>query len=281
MEKLFARIHPVWLPLLAVALLAGMYFGDQWTVKQIVSEKEVLKQLAKSAEQATFGKDHFSTLLALRESDLEAFKESFSGHALSQKSLYEAGLSAQEERRLLDKQWEIMVTYLFINPALQRVFLMRAEQPLQSYLISYIPLRAFGGAPEKLPSSIRIVSKERFAHPERGRSEEVGGKLVYTPPQVGTSVRSNALGEYVIFTNSKMILHGPPVDPEKHEQFPHICLGLDLDAARKLYRGTFIGTKIVLRGGVAVRRDPDSTFATPSAPANSTTTAEAAPLPVQ
>ena len=98
----------------------------------------------------------------------------------------------------------------------------------------------------KLPSTVRIVSKERFAHPERAKSEMVNGQLQYTPPQVDTSVRSNALGEYVMFTNSRLILHGPPLNSDDHEKFSHICLGLDLDAARKLYNSSFIGTKIIL-----------------------------------
>jgi hypothetical protein len=152
----------------------------------------------------------------------------------------------QEERRLLEKQLEIITTTLLINPALQRIFLLRADQPLQSYLLSYIPLRAFGGAPESLPSTVRIISKERFAHPERGKSEEINGTLQWTPPQVGTSVRSNALGEFVMFTNSPLIIHGPPLNEEDHEKFPHICLGLDREAARKLYRASFIGTHIAL-----------------------------------
>src|SRR5262249_28305600 len=144
-------------------------------------------------------------------------------------------------------QLEIMTTTLLINSALQRVFLMRAEQPLQSYLLAYLPLKSFAGAPVNLPSTVRIISKERFAHPERGKSEQIDGALQWTPPQVGTSVRSNAMGEFVMFTNSPLILHGPPVNADDHERFPHICVGLDQEAARKLYRGSFIGTKISLR----------------------------------
>jgi hypothetical protein len=66
---------------------------------------------------------------------------------------------------------------------------------------------------------------------------------------VGTSVRSNALGEYVLFTNSKLVLHGPPRNAADHEAFPHLCLGLSLDAARNLYRHSFIGTKILTASG--------------------------------
>jgi hypothetical protein len=226
--------------------VGSLFRLDVWLRARIAAQQAQVNQLRRAADQAGQMREHYASLRDLKSSDVETFKTGFSGLALSRKSLFEAGLSAQEERRLLDKQLEIMMTYLLVTPDLQRVFLMRGEQPLQSYLISYIPLRAFGGVPETLAPSVRIISKERYAHPERGKSETVNGQLQYAPPQVGTSVRSNALGEFVMFTNSNLILHGPPLNPEDHEKFPHICLGLDLDAARKLYRGSFIGTKIVI-----------------------------------
>ncbi|HVO33009.1 MAG TPA: L,D-transpeptidase [Elusimicrobiota bacterium] len=246
MKRLFRPVDPVWLVLLGLAILSGLHaLRGRLTALARVDEVRVgsLRALQGTLHQSI---DHAAMLQELKDSDVARFKTGFSDMAASRKTLFEAGLSLQEERRLLDKQLEIMTTYLQISPSLQRVFLFRGDQPLQSYLISYIPLRAFGGAPEALPPSVRIVSKERFAHPDRGASEEIKGNLQWTPPQVGTSVRSNALGEYVIFTNSKLILHGPPVNPEDHEKFPHVCLGLDLEAAKKLYRATFIGTKIVI-----------------------------------
>lgn len=244
--RLFAPLTSVWLIALGGLVLIGLALGTRWLKAQSASQQTHLEFLRRSNEQIGVAHDHLRALADLKAQDVANFKEGFATLAKSRKQLFENGLSLQEERRLLEKQLEIMTTSLVINPALQRVFLMRADQPLQSYLLAYFPLRAFGGAPESLPATVRIVSKERFAHPERGTSEEVNGKLQYEPPQVGTSVRSNALGEFVIFTNSKLILHGPPLNPEDHEKFPHVCLGLDLDAARKLYRGTFIGTKITL-----------------------------------
>jgi hypothetical protein len=188
---------------------------------------------------------HIQSMQALKRSDAVQFKLGLSGTAKSQKDLFESGLSLQEERRLLEKQLEIMNTTLEINPSLQRIFLLREKQPLQSYLLRYFPLRAFG-VPPVLPPVTRIVSKERFAHPERGKAEMVNGQLQWTPPQVGTSIRARALGEYVLFTTSKLILHGPPISEEDHARFPHVCLGLDRETARILYHSSFIGTRIQL-----------------------------------
>jgi hypothetical protein len=228
-------------------ILAGLYDLSQWISRSDSAERAFQKKLTPILEKTLAGRERMVVLDTLKRTDVEQLKAGLGGHAMSEKSLFESGLSLQEERRLLEKQLDIMTTYLMVDPSLLRVFLMRDVQPLQSYLIAYLPLRAFGAAPAFLPHVVRIVSKERFAHPERGRSEDVNGSLQWVPPQVGTSVRSNALGEFVMFTNSALILHGPPLRPEDHERFPHICLGLDQEAARRLYRGSYIGTKIVLR----------------------------------
>lgn len=221
-------------------LLAGLWY----TEIQIRQFKRQDGKLRESLAPLRIALSESQMQLEQKTSDVNQFKAMFQGTAKTQKDLFESGLSTQEERRLLEKQLEIINTRLVVNPALQRVFLMREEQPMQSTLIRYIPLRAFNGAPVTLPTNVRILSKERFAHPERGKSEMVAGKLQWIPPQIGTSLRSRALGEFVMFTNSKLIFHGPPISDEDHERFPHVCMGLDRDAARKLYRSSFIGTRV-------------------------------------
>jgi hypothetical protein len=267
--RLLKPAHPLVVILIASLLLGIPYGLIRWLQPVLENQKADIFRLTKNADQMAAAKEHFESLKDLKIREVGQFKNAFSGVAKSNKDLFESGLSLQTERRLLEKQLEIMTTYLVINPLLQRIFLMRDGQPLQSYLISYIPLRSFPSAevlaasssttsagieaPLHLPNIVRIVSKERFAHPERGKSEQVNGHLQYTPPQVGTSIRSNALGQFVMFTNSKLIIHGPPLNAEDHEKFPHICLGLDLEAARKLYRSSFIGTKIVLNSASVKR----------------------------
>jgi hypothetical protein len=229
----------------AALLLIGL--GTERLMRRTVLQIQDVTAAARRAEdQSESATSHFRSLAELKDHDLNQFKAGMSTQAQSKKMLYETGLSLQEEKRLLEKQWEIITTYLAVDIGLQRIFLMRGDQPLESYLISYVPLKGFGRLPTNVPRVVRIVSKERFAHPERGNSEMVNGKLEWEPPQVGTSVRSNALGEYVMFTSSRLILHGPPRNPEDHEAFPHLCVGLSLDAARSLYQHSFIGTKIVL-----------------------------------
>src|SRR6185437_13938280 len=251
-EALLEPAHPALTAALGLFILAGLYGVQRKLDQRIGQERAWIAGLVRNLETLDAARERAVVLRDLKKTDVESFKAGFSGRALSNQTLYESGLSLQEERRLLDKQLEIMTTYLIVNPALQRVFIMRGDQPLQSFLISYIPLKIFGAETAVLPRVVRITSKERFAHPERGRSEMVNGKLQWTPPQVGTSVRSNALGEFVIFTNSRLILHGPPLNPADHEKFPHICLGLDRAAAQKLYRSSFIGTKIILSSVTAV-----------------------------
>jgi hypothetical protein len=242
--------------------------------RQALRNHQALWQNSRTLMELALGREQ--TLQTLKHSDTVQFKIGFSGTAKSQKDLFESGLSLQEERRLLEKQLEIMTTTLGINPSLQRIFLLRESQPLQSYLLGYFPLRAFGGVPPVLPQVAHIVSKERFAHPERGKAEMVNGQLQWTPPQVGTSVRARALGEYVMFTNSKLIIHGPPISEADHARFPHICLGLDRETASKLYRSSFIGTRIQLSQS---KIEPDPAM-NPALPAISSETAPA-PAPAQ
>jgi hypothetical protein len=267
-QRLQQRIHdsagPWSVAIAAVLVVVGLDQGRYWLDRQIEPEEYTARRLGRTGESLTQVLDHMQAMRDLKSRDVARFKNGFSDLARSRKTLFEAGLSLQEERRLLEKQLEIMTTYLTMEPALGRIFLMRGEQPLESYLINYLPPRTFPDpmalvtsatgqlisvptAPPPLPAVVRIVSKERYAHPERGQSEQINGALQYNPPQVGTSVRSNALGQYVMFTNSKVVLHGPPLNEEDHQKFPHVCLGLDLEAARKLYRGSYIGTKILLK----------------------------------
>jgi len=247
-ERWISPLHPGWVLGIGLVLL-GLLYGLQQALHQAAQDATRDSEAMEAMREATGAAlDHVTMFRDLKEQDVEQLKLEFSSAAVTNKSLFESGLSLQEERRLLEKQLEILTTSLYINPALQRIFLMRADEPLNSFLISYIPPRYFGiiSTGTIVPNSVRIVSKERFAAPERGKSEIIDGKLQWVPPQVGTSVRSRALGEFVMFTNSPLILHGRPVDSEAHEQFLHLCIGLDTDAARRLYRGSFIGTRITL-----------------------------------
>jgi len=268
-DRLSVVVHPVLVGMAGLMLLGSGYVLQRMLQAHIELLQADLRALTQIHEQALLADSHYQDLADLKAHDVDQFREGMSNLALSRKALFEAGLSLQEERRLLEKQWDILTTYLQINPSLQRVFLMRGDQPLESYLIDYVPIKAFGGLPETPPRVVRIVSKERFASPERGKSEMVNGKLQWVPPQIGTSVRSNALGEYVVFTNSHVILHGPPRNTADHEAFPHLCLGLSLEAARKIYQDSFIGTKIVIS---SAREDIARAMASSPAVAVDTTT---------
>lgn len=229
-----------------IGLLLGAHAMTSWIQNEATLAAIKLRRLNKSQEQLSLALANSLTLTDLKSRDIARFKTALSELVQSKRSLYEAGLSLQEEKRLLEKQWEMMTTYLMLDEQTHRILLMRGDQALKSYPVSYAPPKDFGKSAKPIPLIGRIVSKERFAHPERGTSEMVDGKLQWNPPQVGTSVRANALGEYVLFTQSGLILHGPPKKSVEHESFPHLCLGLSLSTARDLYRNCTIGTKILL-----------------------------------
>lgn len=245
--KLSRRVpHPA-VAAAGLVLLLAMQTIHGWLGRQVLEAQRQIEVVQEAADDAAIELEQALSLRDLKQQDLDRFKAGLPGAAQSRRALYEAGLALQEEKRLLEKQWEIVSTYLLVDEAERKIHVMRGDQSLESYPLLYDGPTILGNETRPLPVVTAIVSKERFAHPERGKSEEIDGKLEWTPPQVGTSVRANALGEYVIFTRSPLILHGPPKHEAEHRLFPHICLGLSLRAAKNLYKESYIGTNIYIR----------------------------------
>ncbi|MFI5361945.1 MAG: hypothetical protein ACHQ49_08255 [Elusimicrobiota bacterium] len=178
--------------------------------------------------------------------DLSAEKKNAASLSVSRRALFEGGLALSEEKRLLEKQLEIMTTYLQIDVKGDRVQVMRGDLATETLPLGGARPRAVGGDKKPLPRAATIVSKERYAHAERGKSEVTEGRLDWEPPQVGTSARARALGENVLFTREGLVIHGPPLDKAEHEAYPHLCLTLPAAVSRRLYERSFIGTRVVL-----------------------------------
>jgi hypothetical protein len=183
--------------------------------------------------------------------DLSRAKQNAASLSRSRRVLFEGGLALSEEKRLLEKQWEIMTTYLLVDLKNDRVQIMRGEQAFETWPLEGSRPRASGGDTKPLPKIATIVTKERYAHPERGKSEQVGGRLDWEPPQVGLSQRASALGENVMFTKEGLILHGPPLKQAEHEAYPHLCLTLPAATARRLYARSFVGTRVLIQDDAA------------------------------
>lgn len=179
--------------------------------------------------------------------DLAQAKRNAASLSKSRRVMFEGGLALAEEKRLLEKQWEIMTTYLLVDAAGDRVQVMRGEQAFETWPLAGAKPGAVGGDKKALPRVATIVSKERYAHPERGKSDLVGGRLEWEPPQVGASARASALGESVMFTKEGLVLHGPPLKRAEHDAYPHLCLELPAATARRLYARAFIGTKVMIK----------------------------------
>ncbi len=239
------KVHGLIVFLIGAAILSGGYqfrLRLSSSARALESSGRVLEANNAALSQSV---QELRSIRDLKVKDLDRLKAGLADLAQSKRTLYEAGLSLQDEKRSLEKLKEIMSTYLKIDEDKKMVYLMQGEQALEEYPLLYPVLRAFGGDVKTPSSAAVITSKERFAHPERGQSEEVNGVLVWNPPQVGQSVRSNALGEFVMFTGGPIILHGPPKKTAEHESFPHLCAGLSQKSAQRLYSRSFIGTKIV------------------------------------
>jgi hypothetical protein len=224
-------------------VLQGWRLSLKARAQRASSQNEALAERLDESSQAL---GDAAALRDDRDRKLARFRRGLPRLAEDSRRVYESGLQLQEEKRLLEKQLEIMTTYLLVDEAAGQVHLMRGEQALETYPTGFGAPRVLGGAKSASPSDT-VVSKERFAHPERPKAEQTAGQLQWEPPQVGTSARVNALGEFVVFTRGGLILHGPPAKEAEHSLYPHACLELSLPIARRLYAASNIGTRIVLK----------------------------------
>jgi hypothetical protein len=239
-------------PLLGLLAAGALFLFVPWALQSWLTAHAKLAAAQGDAAFAALDDldQEISERQALRDlvaRDLSAAKKSAAGLTASRRALFEGGLALSEEKRLLEKQWEIMTTYLLVDSVNDRVQVMRGEQAFETWPLNHALPRAVGGDKKPLPKLATIVSKERYAHAERGKSEVTEGRLDWEPPQVGTSARARALGEHVLFTREGLIIHGPPLDKAEHEAYPHLCLTLPAATASRLYDRSFIGTRVMLK----------------------------------
>lgn len=246
-NKLSMTIPPGWLLALGAALLPALWFADRAMAVKLAAGRAEAARMEETVAASGAALDDMRALRDSKLKEVSGYKEALKSQALSKKAVYEAGAALQEEKRLLEKLLEIITTYLEIDEASGKIRLMRGDHALNDYPFAYAPLKIFGSPAQKMPPSSRVTSKERYANPERGKVQELNGKLSWDPPQVGKDPRSGGLGEYVLFTDGPLILHGPPPAKALHEAYPHICAGLTAHTARLLFENTFVGTKISYR----------------------------------
>jgi hypothetical protein len=247
MNDLDRRVPILWLLAVGALLLFIPWELQSWLTAHV-------KITARAGDAAAAALDDLDQEISERQAlrdlvarDLKTARKSAASLSVSRRALFEGGLALSEEKRLLEKQWEIMTTYLLVDAAGDRVQVMRGEQAFETWPMKGEVARAVGGEKKPLPKIATIVSKERYAHAERGKSEVTGGRLDWEPPQVGTSARARALGEHVLFTREGLIIHGPPLDKKEHEAYPHLCLTLPAATASRLYERSFIGTRVMLK----------------------------------
>jgi len=212
---------------------------------QAASLAELRSELAVSALMAEQALAENQAALQLKTQDTDRLRGELAGLAKSKVDAYASNISLQEEKRLLEKQKDILTTSLLLDPVANRISLMRDSQAARGFAVAYGVPQAFGNIPGAAAGG-RIVSKERFAAPNRSKYEEKNGSIDWEPMQEGDSARTSALGEYVLFVQGNLILHGPTKLKAIHDAYPHFCLGLTQDTAKSLYNAAFIGTRIAV-----------------------------------
>jgi hypothetical protein len=246
LRALDRRVGALGLAAAGAAVLGCLWLTGRWVSEHAARAADERTALSVAREDLELDLAERRALSALVSRDFARAKASAATLSRSRKALFEGGLALSEEKRLLEKQLEIMSFWIRLDEEGDKIHLMRGDQTAESLPLAGARPRVVGTEARALPRSATILSKERFASTERPKSDQVGGLLQWEPPQVGTSVRANALGEFVLFTREGLVLHGPPLKAAEHEAFPHLCLALPRPAASRLYMQSFLGTKILL-----------------------------------
>ncbi|PIR15775.1 MAG: hypothetical protein COV48_12495 [Elusimicrobia bacterium CG11_big_fil_rev_8_21_14_0_20_64_6] len=246
LRALDARVGVLGLVASGAAVLAVLWMLGQWVSTHAVISADEQAALTSAHESLELDLAERQALNALVSRDVARAKASAATLSRSRKALFEGGLALSEEKRLLEKQLEIMSFWIRLEPEADKIHLMRGDQIVESLPLDGARPVAVGGEARKMPRSATLMSKERFASTERPKSEQVGGQLQWEPPQVGTSVRANALGQFVLFTKEGLVIHGPPLKASEHAAYPHLCLSLPLKVAARIYSKSFVGTKFIL-----------------------------------
>jgi hypothetical protein len=250
LRALDRRVGPLGLAAAGGVVLASLWLLGRWVSAHAALAADERVALSVAREDLELDLAERQALSDLVSRDFARAKVSAATLSRSRKALFEGGLALSEEKRLLDKQLEIMSLWIRLDEEADKIHLVRGDQIAESLLLAGARPRTVGGETRPLPKSATILTKERFASTERPKSEQAGGQLLWEPPQVGTSVRASALGEFVLFTREGLVLHGPPLKEAEHEAFPHLCLALPRAVAARLYTQSFVGTKILLTTGV-------------------------------
>ena len=245
-EKIHESAGPGWL-LAAGGIILALLLAVNARVSRQLSD--IKKDIRTAEEAGRRSSVYAEELRSARERKAKAAKDvkaALTDMTAAKKMIYEAGLSLQEEKRLLEKQLEIMTTYLEVDGEAAKIHLLRGDQTLKSFGFS-APLRALGGEKAAAPALYRITAKERFASLERGKAEKTAAGLNWDPPQTGQGRRDSPLGEYVVFTDGPLVLHAPVPNAALHNAYPHLCAGLTLYSAKRLYESVFIGNKLLIK----------------------------------
>ncbi|MBI4056073.1 MAG: L,D-transpeptidase [Elusimicrobia bacterium] len=231
--------------LLLVALLWGALFFEYSQLQKHLQELEknlsntnhILEETATAVETA-------EVINSMKTKDIQKIKSVLVSQTKTQKKFYEENLILADEKRQLEKQWDILITYLMLDAETGKLKLMKGDQAAKNYKVE--PVQCWGNYILENNKPITVTSKERFAHPERGRVEIQEGQLNWIPPQVGPASRNLALGEHVLFTNTSLILHAPAKDKQQHEAYPHCCIPMRSGTAKQVYDAVYVGSRILV-----------------------------------
>src|SRR5438105_2941528 len=107
-SRLYERARGWEVTVAAALVLISLYGARQWLGVRIRETDATAQALSHGFAPLDQEFAHYQTLVDLKARDVAQFKAGFSDQARSRKTLFESGLSLQEERRLLEKQYDLL-----------------------------------------------------------------------------------------------------------------------------------------------------------------------------
>ena len=114
-ETLQKKIPRVYVLALGAGIAALLWFSDSKIAARLQIIQSDVKRMEDAMKASGAALEELRALKELKLEDAARYRKELKGLAKSSKAVYDTGVSLQEEKRLLEKQLEIMTTYLEIN----------------------------------------------------------------------------------------------------------------------------------------------------------------------
>ncbi|MEQ1920581.1 MAG: hypothetical protein ABL955_15440, partial [Elusimicrobiota bacterium] len=145
LRALDRRVGALGLAAAGAAVLASLWLLGRWVSAHAAIAADERVALSVAREDLELDLAERQALSDLVSRDFARAKVSAATLSRSRKALFEGGLALSEEKRLLDKQLEIMSLWIRLDEEADKIHLVRGDQIAESLLLAGARPRTVGG----------------------------------------------------------------------------------------------------------------------------------------